>query len=157
MKYTILISMSLLSLLFGCRSKKTPEAARAWPRFPETDQPDLRIEPIALDSEYTMWSFYIPDNKKEVYVLAFRPRVSNPRTPYEQRESDCRIFCLDTQGKIQKRLDFKNTDLMSGASFGVLEGELLVMLYQNFLVLSPENLPSGKKSPSTTTNFSRPN
>ncbi|MFN8302387.1 MAG: hypothetical protein U0U46_07840 [Saprospiraceae bacterium] len=132
--------MSLFSLLFGCGGKKTPEAARAWPQFPATDNPAVHIEPIALDSAYTPRAFFISDKADAVFVLAYRPAIDNPRTPYERAEAAGRIFRLDSKGNILQRLDIPDTQWVPEASFGILEGELLVLLWQHFAVIDPERL-----------------
>lgn len=135
-----LLAMSLFSLIFGCRDKKTPEAARAWPQFPASDNPALHIEPVALDSGFGLYSFFIDPKGESVYVLAFRQTVAQPRTPYERAEAEAGIFRLDQQGKVLKRLLIPESRLISGASFGMLDEQLLVLLWQRFAIVDPEKM-----------------
>ncbi len=135
-----LLVMSLFSFIFGCGNKKTPESARAWPQFPASDNPAMRIEPVALDSGFGLYSFFIDSPGEAVYVLAFRQTVAQPRTPYEREEAEAGIFRLDQQGKVVKRLLVPESRLVSGASFGMLDGQLLILLWRHFAIVNPERM-----------------
>ena len=72
----ILLFMSLLSFLFGCGGKKTPADAPSktaeWPRFPATDNPNVQVEPVRLEGDFGLRSFFIAPDKQSVYVLGVR-------------------------------------------------------------------------------------
>jgi hypothetical protein len=146
MKNTILIAMSLLSLLFGCNTKKSPPKAEAWPRFPATDNTQTTVTAVPLTDGFTIQSFYIAPDKQHLYVLGSRqPTARNPSFPGEPAYVDYRLLCLDATGKTLYHKDMLRTDWMYGGTFGLLEGELLLRIGDYFLVLEPSTLTVKEK------------
>ena len=146
MKHTILLIMSLLSILFGCNTKKTPPKAVEWPRFPATDNAETTVTALPLADGYTVRSFYITPDKQHLYVLGSRqPRSRNPAFPGEPAYVDYRLLCLDAGGKILYHKDMLRTDWMYGGTFGLLEGELLLRIGDWFLVLEPKTFAIKEK------------
>lgn len=148
--------MSFLSLLLGCNRKKETKAdgkTEPWPRFPRTDNPEVKIEPVILDHDFRLLHFFIAPDKKNVYVLSVRDSEDGklqeggePRPgPPEYR--DFRLYCLDAKGKIKKHLDMFRTDWMGGGSFGLLEGRLMIRVGDWFLVLDTTQLVIQEKIP----------
>lgn len=150
MKYLNLLAMSLLSILFGCNSKPTPAAAKAWPRFPATDHPETKVVAVPLDDGFTAKSFFIPEDRQSVLVLGIRVNkktLDGEPLPGEQGETDYRVYSFDLNGKKKKHKDIFHTNNSWGASFGVLENQLLLQIADYFLVLDPETLNPGEKIP----------
>jgi len=136
MKYPILLAMSILSLLFGCNPKKTPPKAEEWPRFPETDNPYIKIEPVQLDSGFLARSFFIQQDKQHVYVLGYKKDARrNPDDPSERETSDFRLYAIDTEGRPKRHLNLMRIDRYWGGSFGMLDNQLMIRLGDYFLVL----------------------
>ena len=134
MKHTILLTMSLLSFLFGCNTKKTPPKVEDWPRFPATDNPETTVTAIPLADGFTTTSFYITPDKGHLYVLGSRqPTSRNPSFPGEPEYMDYRLLCLDAGGKTLYHKDMLRTNWMYGGTFGLLEGELLLRIGDWFL------------------------
>lgn len=150
----ILLTMSLFSILFGCEEQKKPEKPpMEWPRFPATDKPQVQFVAIGLD-HFSIKSFFIAEDKRSVYVLGKRSSEApkkrkegfEPR-PGEFGQVDCRLFCLDTKGKIKYHKDILRTDWLDGGSFGLLEGQLLLRVGDCFLVLDPKTFAILEKIP----------
>ncbi len=153
MKYLILIAMSLLSLLFGCKTKKTPPKSEEYPRFPATDNPAANVGLINLDDGYWPKRFFIAADKQQVYVLGYGKIVSTTMVNGEETRPDLRdrayfrVFVLNMQGQITHRLDLPNGLTSTGGTFGVIDGQLTLWFDENLLVLDPEKLAILHKIP----------
>ncbi len=152
MKYLILFTMSLLSLLFGCNTKKTPEKVEEYPRFPATDHPEAKVIPVALDSNYWLKSYYITPDKQNVYVLGYRKIVKPMKegeepNPGEPRLADYRLYSLDNKGQIIHRLDLPRDEAYAGGSFVLLDNQLMLGISGEMLVLDQEKFTIQEKIP----------
>jgi hypothetical protein len=148
MNYSILLTMSILSFLFGCGGKKVLPPAEPWPRFPATDHPDTRIETIPMDEGYSVSTFYIPEDKQHIYVVETKI-TSHTRNGeiYETESLDHRILCLDTKGKTLHQLDFPKAERSASASIGILENQTVIRLGNHFLVLDTQQFNIQEKIP----------
>lgn len=153
LKNLILLIMSLLSILFGCNTKKANSKVSEWPRFPATDNPKIEVQAIPLADGFKAMSFYVSTDKENVYLLAARwpqkpggKRVGNNR-PTDPDYMDYRLICLDTNGQTKYQRDLLNTDWIYGGSFGLLEGEFLLRIGDWFLVLDPTTFATKEKIP----------
>ncbi len=153
MKYLIFIAMSLLSLLFGCKPKKTPPKSEEFPRFPATDNPAAKLELIKLDDGYWPKTFLITEDKQQVYVLGYGKIVSKTMVNGEETRPDLRdrayfrLYALDKQGQITHRLDLPNGHTYTGGTFGMIDGQLVLWFDEQLLVLDPGKLAVLEKIP----------
>lgn len=152
MKHFFVLLMSLFSLLFGCNTKKaaTPKP-QEYPFFPETDNPEVKITPVTLDSGYWISSFFIPEDKQHVYVLGYKalPRKmieGIEPDPSQVQQADFRLYRLDSKGQVELRSNLPRTDLGAG-TFGLLDGQLMLRIDEEFLVLDPEKFTVKEKIP----------
>lgn len=149
----LLLTMSIISFLFGCTSKKTPKKVEEWPRFPATDNSEITVTPISLADGYRLSSFYIAPDKQYLYVLASRIPVNESelengeKRPGDPDYVDYLLLCLDTSGQIKFQKEMLHTDWMYGGTFGLLEGELLLRIGDWFLVLEPKTFDVKEKIP----------
>jgi hypothetical protein len=157
MKHLIILSMALLSFLFGCGTKKAPATAAAAesPRFPETDNPQVKVVPVLTDTDFSVNTFFITDNKQEVYVLCSRdkprPDPDYPGNYYE--DIDYRLYCLDAHGQIKHHIDLPHNLGRRGGSIGWLDQRLMLLLGDYFWVLDPEKFTIREKIPVYDTEF----
>lgn len=147
----IILPMSILSLLFGCRDKKSAEnkVPEDWPRFLDTASNGLHLQPLVLEDGYTFQSFYITPNQQQVYVVAAKARKQKETTrshPSEPIPMDFRFLCLDQTGKTLYFKDYPNVTWGYG-SFGMLENHFVVRILDYFLELDPSNFAILDKIP----------
>jgi hypothetical protein len=135
--------MSLLSILFGCNTKKKSTSIPEWPRFPATDKSEITVTAITLADSFNVVSFYISPDKQNMYVLGSRaPQESIGQENGENRPGDpdymdYRLLCLDANGQTKYHKDFLKTDWMYGGNFGLLHGDWMLRIGDCFLVLEP--------------------
>ncbi len=160
MKYLILLTMSLLSLLFGCNTKKTiAPKSEEYPRFPATDNPAAKVERIHLDDGYWPKSFFITEDKQKIYVLGYSKIPSTTMVDGEETRPDLRdrayfrLFCLDTKGQITHRRDLPAGDTHTGGLFGIVDGQLVLWFSDQLLALDTDKLTIVEKIPVYDTNF----
>lgn len=125
MRYFALLLLWLLSLLFGCggRSAKKPKQDLPW--FPNTDNPALQVMEIPLDSGYTIQTFLVAPERKEIYVLARTRMVMSKKHILEERwRTDYQLLHLDAQGQVLQRRELANCQ-DSDPAFLWLEGNAL--------------------------------
>src|SRR6185436_16289839 len=72
LKLIILLNMSLLSILFGCNTKKKSTSVPEWPRFPATDKSEILVTAVPLADNFNVMSFYISPDKQNTYVFGSR-------------------------------------------------------------------------------------
>ena len=137
-----LLMMSFLSLLLGCNRKENKKSkTKPWPRFPATDNPKVKIEPVVLDHDFELLAFFLMPDKQSVYVLASRSsgrgKTEEGGEPLSESSyyRDFRLYCLDDKGKVKKQLDIPRTNWRASGSLGLLEGQLLARVEDWFLVL----------------------
>jgi hypothetical protein len=161
MKRLQFILSSLSLLLWGCNRKNAPKKVevREWPRFPATDNPEIKVEKVVVEDDFDLRSFMIAPDKKSVYVLAARSskrvkipdggkrHLGSPDFIDDDHYIDYRLYHLDAEGKVKKQLDMPRTDWMGRGSFGILEGELLLRVGDWFLVLDAQTLTIKEKIP----------
>lgn len=149
MKRPLFRAMSLLSLLLAaCFGKKPPEPPKEYPRFPESDAANVKIERVELDSGFLPRAFFVATDKQNVYVLGYKTHNSgNPDMPGQLQRTDMRVFALDAAGKIVHRLDMKKIDDIWGASLGLLDNELLVRAGDCFHVINTSTFTVQEKIP----------
>jgi len=150
----IILPMSILSLLFGCRDKKDPndQSVKAWPRFPDSDLA-AHFEPVVLADGYTFESFYITPDHQKVFVLGIRLAAAAPKRtenynphPSEEVPMDFRFLCLDQTGKTLYSKDYLTVN-WGGGSFGMIENHFVVRVLDYFLELDPSNFAILDKIP----------
>ncbi len=150
MKRLALLLISLISFMFGCSGKKTPATKQAaWPQFPESDNPSVRIEAVLPDSLSVLNAFYIPSDKKQVYVLVCQqPPRKNPDANFNVPAIvDFKLLCLDEKGKILHQMKLPDSDARYGADFGMLDGRIFIRLSDCFLGLDTAKLTITEKIP----------
>lgn len=150
MKRLILLLFSLVSFLFGCSEKKVPPTKPAvWPRFPDADNPAVKIAAVLPDSMSLIQAFFIPADKMQVYVVTCQNLPANGPDKYFNvpRMVDFHLLCLDEKGKILRKIKLPKSDQRYGASMGILEHRLAIRLSDVFLVLDPEKLDIMEKIP----------
>lgn len=158
MKYLILFTMSLFSLLFGCNTKKTPAKPQEWPRFPETDHPAAKVVSVPLDSGFWVKSFFITPEKQYVYVLGYRkiiPAMEEGEVldPNQRDLADFRLYCLDSKGQIKHRLNLTQQRAYESSSFGLLGNQLMLQFGDQFLVLDAQKFAIQEKIPVYDTQY----
>jgi hypothetical protein len=144
--------MWVLSLLASCFGRKTPAerepTVAEYPRFPATDVADAAFALVALDDGYRMKSFFIAPDKASVYVLGHRSyEGKDPDGPYLVELTDLRLFALDAKGRITRRFDMKRTDLAWGSSMAMIDGELLVLTGDQFVVIDAASFRARERIP----------
>lgn len=147
--------MSLLSLLFGCKAKPSPEKAEAeWPRFPATDNAETHVVAVPLGDGFWVKSFYITPDKQQVYVLGWRESKRAKKRkegaepmPGEIGHADVRVTCLAANGKAEYHKDLPKTELLEVGTFGLLEGQLMLRIGAWFWVLDPKTFEILEKIP----------
>ncbi len=147
-----LLAMSLLSLLFGCNTKKTPAKPEEYPRFPETDQPTAQVVPVPLDSGYSVKSFFIAPDRQHVYVLGYRPIIpameeGEVLDPNERDMAACRLYHLGDKGQVKHHLDLPPQKTYGYGSFGLLNDQLLLRFGDHFLVLDTQKIAIQERIP----------
>ena len=153
MKYPVFLAMSLLSLLFGCSTKKTPPRPEEYPRFPATDQPSAKVVRIALDNGYWPKCFFISGDKQSLLVLGYGRIASTTMEEGEETRPDLRdranyrLYCLDTKGQIKQRLDLPPGDVYANARFGLVDGQMMLWFNEHFLVLDTGKFAIVEKIP----------
>ena len=153
MNYLIFFAMSLLSLLFGCRTKESPVKSPEWPRFPATDQSAAKVVPVHLEDGYWPKCFFIPADKQSVYVLGHGKIVSTTMQDGEETRPDLRdranyrLYALDTKGQITHRLNLPSQDVRVSARFGLVDGQTILWFNEQFLVLDTRKFVIQEKIP----------
>lgn len=126
MRHFALLLLWLISLLFGCGGRNAKKPKQDLPWFPNTDNPAVQVMQIPLDSGYTVQTFLVAPERKEVYVLARTRVVMSGEHRLEERwRTDYLLLHLNHEGQELHRLalpNFRNSD----PAFLWLEDQALV-------------------------------
>lgn len=124
---TLIMMWWLLSLLFGCGGRQSNKPKQDLPWFPETDNPTIQVMEIPLDSGYTMQTFLVAPQRKEVYILAHTEKfMIGGHKRHEYWRSDYLLMRLDAQGQIVQRRELPNS-VHSDPAYLWLEDQALVL------------------------------
>ncbi len=72
---------------------------------------------------------------------------TEPPWPLDFKRCDYRVFCLETTGQIQHQFDLPSTEASGGASFGLVDQQLLLRVSHGFLVVDPGKFAIREKIP----------
>lgn len=96
----------LISALFGCNSRNSKKPKQDLPWFPNTDNPAVQVMEIPLDSGYTVQTFFVTRERKEVYVVAHNRVLTSGEYKLEDRfRTDYLLLHLDAKGQVLQRVD----------------------------------------------------
>ncbi len=110
MKHLALLLFSILSLLFGCGGRNAKKAKQDLPLFPNTDNPAVQVVEIPLDSGYTVQTFFVSPERKEVYVVAHtRVEQSGDYKLEDRFRTDYLLLHLDAKGQVLQRRELPNS------------------------------------------------
>lgn len=146
---TLIIMWWLLSLLFGCGGRQSNKPKQDLPWFPDTDNPAVQVMEIPLDSGYTMQTFLVTPERKEVYVLA-RTEVwmSGGHRLEERWRTDYLLLRLNDQGEVLKRWEVKEAGHSDPAYLWLEERGLVFFTDEKIRLFDPTSLKLVEEVPS---------
>jgi hypothetical protein len=126
LKHFALLLLWLISALFGCNNRNSKKPKQDLPWFPNTDNPAVQVMEIPLDSGYTVQTFLVSPERKEVYVVAHTRVVISGQYKLEDRfRTDYLLLHLDAKGQILQRKELPGSR-HSGSAALWLEHQNLV-------------------------------
>lgn len=126
LKHLALLLFSILSLLFGCGGRNAKKAKQDLPWFPNIDNSAVQVMEIPLDSGYTVQTFFVAPERKEVYVVAHtRVEQSGDYKLEDRFRTDYLLLHLDAKGQVLQRCELPNSR-HSAPSYLWLEHQNLV-------------------------------
>lgn len=110
MKHFALLLLWLVSALFGCGGRNSKKPKQDLPWFPNTDNPAVQVTEIPLDSGYTVQTFFVAPERKEVYVVAHtRVEQSGDYKLEDRFRTDYLLLHLDAKGQVLQRRELPNS------------------------------------------------
>ena len=129
MKHFALLLLWLVSALFGCNNRNSKKPKQDLPWFPNTDNPAVQVMEIPLDSGYTVQTFFISPERKEVYVVAHTRVVISGQYKLEDRfRTDYLLLHLDAQGQVLQRQELPGSRHSSSAALWLEHQNLVFYL-----------------------------
>lgn len=126
MKHFALLLLWLISALFGCNNRNSKKPKQDLPWFPSTDNPAVQVMEIPLDSGYTVQTFFVSPERKEVYVVAHTRVQQSGEYKLEDRfRTDYLLLHLDGKGQVLQRVELPESRY-SYSSYLWLEHQNLV-------------------------------
>jgi hypothetical protein len=126
LKHFALLLLWLISALFGCNNRNSKKPKQDLPWFPNTDNPAVQVMEIPLDSGYTVQTFFVATERKEVYVVANNRVMTSGQHKLEDRfRTDYLLLHLDAKGQILQRVELPESRY-SYSSYLWLEHQNLV-------------------------------
>lgn len=148
MKHLTLLLFSILSLLFGCGGRNAKKPKQDLPWFPNTDNPAVQVVEIPLDSGYTVQTFLVAPERKEVYVLAHNSVEQSGDYKLEDRfRTDYLLLHLDAQGQVLQRLELPGSRHSAPAYLWREQNNLVFFLDDKVRLYNAENMKATEEIP----------
>lgn len=126
MRYFALLLIWLLSLLFGCGGRNAKKPKQELPWFPNTNNSAMQIMEIPQDSGYTLQTFLVAPERKEVYALLNNRVWMSPNHKLQERwRTDYLLLRLDAEGRVLQRRELEGVGHSTPAYLWV-EGRALL-------------------------------
>lgn len=141
LKHFALLFIWLLSLLFGCGGRNSKKPKQDLPWFPNTDNPAVQVLEIPLDSGYSVQTFFVAPERKEVYVLAHtRVQQSGDYKSEDRFRTDYLLLHLDAQGKVLQHQDLPNSRHSAPAYLWLENNKLVFYLDDKVRLYNAESM-----------------
>ncbi|HPH21220.1 MAG TPA: hypothetical protein PLE32_20670 [Haliscomenobacter sp.] len=145
MKHFTLISMSLLSFLFGC-GKRDDKPKQNLPWFPNIDNVAIKVVEMPVDSGYAVQTFLISKERQEIFVLAHNK--INPNNTVEERwRTDYQLLCFGANGQLRKRVDLPKFEFNDPAHLWIEHKNLVLFLNDKVRLFDTERLELSEEIP----------
>ncbi len=148
LKQFALLFIWLLSLLFGCGGRNSKKPKQDLPWFPNTDNPAVQVMEIPLDSGYTVQTFLVAPERKEVYVLAHtRVEQSGDYKLEDRFRTDYLLLHLDAQGQVLQRRELPGSRHSSPAYLWLEHNKLVFFADDKVRLYNAENMKATEEIP----------
>lgn len=148
MKHFALLLLWLVSALFGCNNRNSKKPKQDLPWFPNTDNPAVQVMEIPLDSGYTVQTFFVSPERKELYVLAHNRVWTNAQYQLENRfRTDYQLLHLDAKGQVLQRLNFPDLRHSNPACLWMEHDKLVFFLDDRVRLYDAESMKPREEIP----------
>lgn len=148
MKHFALLLLWLISALFGCNNRNSKKPKQDLPWFPNTDNPAVQVMEIPLDSGYSVQTFFVAPERKEVYVLAHtRVQQSGDYKSEDRFRTDYLLLHLDAQGQVLQRQELPNSRHSAPAYLWLENNKLVFYLDDKVRLYNAESMKVTEEIP----------